>query len=128
MEQLSVLVCVTGQKSCHRLIREGDRLSQELGAQLCVLHVARPGDDLLMDSQKGEAEALEYLFEIAREHGALMSVMRAQDVVETIARHAEKVQALVLVLGAPRKGRVSLIDSLRARMPDTQFHIVYTEQ
>lgn len=128
MEELSVLVCVTGQKSCHRLIREGDRLSQELNAQLCVLHVARPGDDLLGDAQKGEAEALEYLFEIAREHGAQMSVMRAQEVVETIARHAEKVNALVLVLGAPRKGRVSLIDALRARMPDIQLHIVYTEE
>lgn len=128
MEELSVLVCVTGQKSCHRLIQEGDRLAQDLNAQLCVLHVARPGDGLLGDAQKGEAEALEYLFEIAREHGAQMSVVRALDVIETIVQQAEKVNALVLVLGSARKGRVSSIDGLHARLPDVQFHIVYTEE
>ena len=128
MDELSVLVCVTGQKTCHRLIREGDRLANELNAQLCVLHVARPGAGLLGGAANGEAEALEYLFEITREHGAQMSVIRSEDVVSTIAQHAQKVNALILVLGTPRKGRLDLTDQLRLRIPETQFHMVYTEE
>ena len=125
MHEVSILVCVTGQQTCHRLIREGDRLARELDAQLCVLHVARPGGGLLGD--KTEAEALEYLFEISREHGAEMTVVRSEDVIGAIADHARAVKALMLVLGAPRKGAEDMVSRIRAAIPELEFHVVVTE-
>ena len=40
MEKKHVLVCVTGQKTCERLIAEGGRLAEELGAELSVVHAS----------------------------------------------------------------------------------------
>ena len=39
MNETAVLVCVTGQRDCDRLIRAGQELAQERGAQLDVLCV-----------------------------------------------------------------------------------------
>ena len=38
-----VLVCVTGQKSCARLIHDGAEIAAEEGASLSVVHVAKMG-------------------------------------------------------------------------------------
>ena len=127
MEALQVLVCVTGQKTCERLITEGDRLARELEAELSVVHVARPGLGLL-GGDIAEAEALEYLFKISTEHGAGMSVIRSDEVVPTLVHHARKLKAAVMVLGSPRKSDRDVTRELRAHMPDMEFHIVYTEE
>lgn len=47
MKDFSVLVCVTDQKRCERLIVAGAELAEEIGARLVVLHVARPGGKML---------------------------------------------------------------------------------
>ena len=127
MEALQVLVCVTGQKTCERLITEGDRLARELEAELSVVHVARPGLGLL-GGDIAEAEALEYLFKISTEHGAGMSVIRSDEVVPTLVHHARKLKAAVMVLGSPRKSDRDVTRELRAHMPDMEVHIVYTEE
>lgn len=127
MEALHVLVCVTGQKTCERLIAEGDRLARELGAELSVVHVARQGAGLL-GGDVAEAEALEYLFKISSEHGADMAVIRSDDVAPTLVHHARKVDASMMVLGSPRKAQRDFTRELRTHMPDMEFHIVYTEE
>ncbi len=126
MHEVSILVCVTGQRTCHRLIQEGDRLAHEFDAQLCVLHVAKPGGALL-GGNTDEAQALEYLFEISREHGAEMTVVRSDDVIGAISEHARQVKALMLVLGAPRKGAQDMVARIRAAIPELEFHVVVTE-
>lgn len=127
MEALHVLVCVTGQKTCERLINEGDRIARELGAELSVVHVARQGAGLL-GGNVDEAEALEYLFQISSEHGADMAVIRSDDVAPTLVNHARKVDASLMVLGSPRKARRDFTRELKNHMPDMEFHIVYTEE
>ena len=127
MEALHVLVCVTGQKTCERLIAGGDRIAKELGAELSVVHVARQGAGLL-GGDIAEAEALEYLFKISSDHGADMTVIRSDEVVPTLAAHAKKVQASVMVLGRPRKTRRDVTQDLRAHMPDMEFQFVDTEE
>ena len=92
-----VLVCVTGQKTCEALIVEGARIAEEKEASLSVLHVVKPGASLLGNAQEGEA--LEYLFRIASQHDADMSMIRSDDVESTIARQVEKLGADVLVMG-----------------------------
>ena len=127
MEKMCVLVCVTGQKTCERLICEGDRLAKELDAELSVVHVARQGAGLL-GGNIAEAEALEYLFEKSTAHGAGMTVIRSNDVVPTLAAHARKVNALITVLGSTRSPGRDVTKKLREHMPEMEFKIVYTEE
>lgn len=127
MEKLHVLVCVTGQKTCEKLISEGARLAGELGAELSVVHVARQGAGLL-GGNVAEAEALEYLFKISSEHGAAMSVIRSDEVVPTLVSHARKTNASMIVLGSPRRTDRDVTQALKAHMPEMDFQVIYTEE
>ncbi len=126
MERKHVLVCVTGQKTCERLITEGRRLADELDAELSVVHVARKGTGLL-GGVVAEAEALEYLFKVSSEHGADMAVIRSEHVVDTLVSHARKVNAALMVLGSSRETNRDVTRDLRAQMPAMEFRIVYAE-
>ncbi len=125
MKQAHVLVCVTGQRTCERLIDEGKRLADERGASLSVLHVARAGAELM--DHVPEAEALEYLFGVSSGHGADMTVIRADDVIRTVEKHARRIGASLIVLGAPRAGSRDMTADMRRHMPDMEFCVVCTD-
>jgi len=127
MEEKQVMVCVTGQKTCERLIAEGDRLAKELGIGLSVVHVARQGAGLL-GGDIAEAEALEYLFNVSSEHGAGMSVIRSNEVVPTLVHHARRIKAELMVLGSSRSIEKDVTAEMKKHMPDMKFKIVYTEE
>ncbi len=109
------MVCVTVQKTCERLILEGAKLSGDL--ELSVVHVAKSGAKLLGGGT--EAEALEYLYRIAREYGADLEVVRADDVVDTIVELAKQknIEYLVLGLGGNRGG-YDFSGQIRLRLPN----------
>ncbi len=108
------MVCVTVQKTCERLIREGAK--QAGGAGLSVVHVARNGAKLLGGGTEGEA--LEYLFRIAREYGAEMEMIRAEDVVETVVDLVKQNSIECVVVGAGgTSGAYDFSGQIRARMP-----------
>ena len=122
-----VLVCVTGQKSCGRLIEEGARIALDLDAELSVVHVAKMGNNFL--GSVSEAEALEYLFNISKSYDADMMLLRNDDVVNTIAGHARKVGAGVVVIGGrPTKGGNHLTRSLQNALPDLDIRTVMSEE
>lgn len=122
-----VLVCVTGQKSCGRLIEEGARIALNLDAELSVVHVAKMGNNFL--GSVSEAEALEYLFNISKSYDADMMLLRNDDVVNTIAGHARKVGACVVVIGSrPTKGGNHLTRSLQNALPDLDIRTVMSEE
>jgi len=125
MKESCVLVCVTGQKTCERLIAEGHRLAIEREEELSVLHVAHRGAELM--GSFSEAEALEYLFKVSSARGADMTVVRSDEVVKTVEKHARRIGASLIVLGAPRGGGRDMTAEMRRHMPDMEFHIVYTD-
>ncbi len=91
------MVCVTQQKTCDRLIKHGaDFLGAEEG-ELFVIHVAKYGFNFLGNSQEGEA--LEYLYEKAKEYGANLTVIRSNDVLKTLMDLTEKNHISHIVLG-----------------------------
>jgi K+-sensing histidine kinase KdpD len=71
-----VLVCVTRQVSCERLIRLGADIAKKSGQSLNVVHVAATGASLL--GNPSESEALDFLFTSAKQHGADLSVLRSE--------------------------------------------------
>ena len=61
----NVLICVTRQRSCERLIRVGYERSKTSGGKPYVIHVAPLGENFLGNPKEGEA--LDYLFDISKQ-------------------------------------------------------------
>ena len=120
-----VLVCVTRQISCERLIRRGAELAKQAGLSLNIVHVAATGASLL--GNLSESEALDYLFTTAKQHGADLNVVRSDNVLDTLVRLARESRAGGIVMGESRqniKEDESIIWRLRAALPDMQVHVV----
>lgn len=92
-----VLVCVTKQTSCERLIRTGAQFVAEQGGSLSVVHVAPKGAYFLDSASEGDA--LDYLYGMAKKHDADMAVLRSDDTVRTLVKHARDKRITHIILG-----------------------------
>ena len=117
-----VLVCVTGQRGCDRLIRRGREIAVESFLPLHVLHV-RTGKTMMGNADV--SEALNYLYGLARDADAEMDILTSQDVRGTLCRYAKDHGARCMVLGVAPGGLSDggLIGELRRELPDVRFEI-----
>ena len=106
----SILVCVTVQKECERLILAGKRLADSGGLPLRVLHVAEPGDAPL--DNPDTQEALNCLYALSRDNGAVMTVLYNADVRGAIVRYATLVHAVCVVVGNDRQDSWAMAQAL----------------
>ncbi|NSW92849.1 MAG: universal stress protein UspA [Firmicutes bacterium] len=97
--QKNILVCVTQQKTCERLIIKAAALRNEFKVKgdLYVIHVAKDGLNFLDNPREGEA--LQYLFEISKSVGANLSVLKSDNVIKCIADFAQEKNIGCIVLG-----------------------------
>ncbi|MDF2988308.1 MAG: UspA domain protein [Eubacterium sp.] len=119
----NILVCVTQQKTCERLINKALEFSK-VGDSVYIIHVAKNSWSFL-DNEK-EGEALEYLFGIAKSVGANLTVLRSDDIVETIVEYARENKIDLLVMG-DSKGDHSenyFYKSLKANLDSVEIHVV----
>ena len=93
----NVMVCVTQQKTCDRLIRRGSMLTDKSNDELFIIHVT-PKDFRSMSSSE-EGAALDYLYEKAMEYGANLTVVRSDDILRTLLDLVDKHQIEKVVLG-----------------------------
>ena len=119
-ENQCVLACVTVQKNCARLIRQGSAMARESGVPLRVLHVSQ-GKSML--DSPDSAAILNELFSLAHEAEAEMNIVYEQDVPAAIARCAGEWGAGVLVLGPDRSGTAGRVKQL---LPE-EIQVVVTE-
>nr|MDD6336315.1 universal stress protein [bacterium] len=99
-QQPHVVVCVTTQRSCVRLIQAGAEQAKQEGLPLSVVHVAT-GDQPWLGADNPD-EVLDFLFQQSSAAGADMTVIRSQDAAQAIADFARQNGARYLVLGAAR--------------------------
>ena len=92
----NIMVCVTKQRTCQRLIKYGQQIMQE-GDTLHVIHIAGSDYNFLGDSE--ENKALEYLYESAREAGADLTVFKSDDVFGAMCDLVAQNQISKLVVG-----------------------------
>lgn len=110
-----VLVCVTQQKTCERLIKKGAIICNELDGEFFIIHVALNGWKFLGNSHEGDA--LEYLFGISKSVGAELTVLRSDNIVKTIVGFAKENKITNIILGEPSDARNSdIINELRHRL------------
>ncbi|SET16007.1 Universal stress protein family protein [Natronincola peptidivorans] len=100
-ENQNIMICVTQQKTCARLIKTGVRIQEKQGGDIFVVHVAPMGWNILGNSKEGEA--LDYLFDISKEVGAHMTVLRSSEVVKSILDFCEKHDIKTVVLGESKE-------------------------
>ncbi len=119
-----ILVCVTRQKTCERLIKIGVKISTENKGELSVVHVAKQGENFLGNPKEGEA--LEYLFQISKEAGADMTVLRSERIVETLVDFAKKNDITTVVMGESPYSRndTNIIRQLEVRLPDIEIKVI----
>ena len=93
----NVMVCVTQQKTCDRLIRYGHEVLNGQDGDLFIIHVAPKDFKILGSSEEGEA--LDYLYGKAIEYGANLTVVRSNNILETLVDLVEKNQITQVILG-----------------------------
>ena len=104
----SVLVCVTAQRTCRKLIECGFRLAEEKGAALRILSVFPQNRCTMPD-----IDALEMLNSAALEFGAEMTVCFSDDLMQCV-REAISPDTRLLVTGFPGKNSTEFIEKLRS--------------
>ena len=97
----NVLVCVTGQRSCERLISYGKELIDGDGGNMMVVHIA--GYEFSKLAEGDLAENLEFLHRCAVEHECNLTIIRSDNVVATMVSLINKFDIQRIVLGETRK-------------------------
>jgi K+-sensing histidine kinase KdpD len=112
------MVCVTQQKTCDRLIKHGRELLEGESGELFIIHVAHSRYKFLGGSEDGEA--LDYLYEKAKEYGANLTVLKSDDVLETLSAQALKNRIDVVVIGESREGGApsNMVAKLQEKLAD----------
>ena len=115
----NVMVCVTQQKTCERLILEGAEIRNHVGGRLLVIHVTPNASTILGSSS--QPEALDYLFEISKSVEAELTVIRSSDTVNTLINFAHNQNVGIIVMGESlqRTNDNSIIDELNAKIDES---------
>jgi K+-sensing histidine kinase KdpD len=120
----NILVCVTQQKTCERLIRNAASLRNELGGELFVIHVAKNEWNFLDNIKEGEA--LEYLFGISKSVGADLTVLKSDDIVKTISDFIlyNKITCVVLGQSPEAHKENNFIKTLKNKLDNIEIKVV----
>lgn len=118
----SVLVCVTGQYDCDRLIEAGFSRAVELGYDLHVFCVHTPTNDLSHFSDE-----IEYLYRTAKSLGADMTIEFSVNAPLRTADFAEKINAKLLITGIPDTRPNGFVLTLHELLPRLQITMVTKE-
>lgn len=118
----SVLVCVTGQYDCDRLIEAGAEQAAGLDCDLHVLCVHTPVNDLSLLS-----EEIEYLYRTAKDLGADMTIAFDRNAPKCAAGFARKINARHLVTGMPDNRPNGFVLTLHEMLPRLQITMVTKE-
>lgn len=121
--QPSLMVCVTGQRSCERLVVRGkSKLLPE--QKMYVVHCVPEGKSFL--GSNNDADAINYLFNVAKNAGAELTLLRENDVIEALVHFAHEHNVKTVVVGAsPTESKNSFNSRFSSRLPDVEFDIVF---
>ena len=115
-----IMVCVTPQESCARLIEAGARIAKEENLPLEVISVFRQSSGL----NANENNVLENLFECAKNFNASMNIFFNDSPALVIAAASKKHNASTLVTGFPAEGSSGFIARIHEFVPDLPITMV----
>lgn len=118
-----VMVCVTPQQSCQRLIEAGARIAKEENLPLSVISVFKESNGL----NANEGGVLEELFQCAKKYNAGMDIFFNDSPVLIVAVAAKKHNASTLVTGFPADGSSGFIAHIHEILPELPITMVDNE-
>ena len=117
----SILVCVTRQKACERLIKAAAKLKKKDG-ELYVIHVTKENWNFVDNSRDGEA--MEYLFSLTKSYGADLTILNS-DKIRNYSQFAEHYGIDLIVLGqSPDGSQGAFQNRLESLLNDTDTEIM----
>lgn len=118
----NIMVCVTGPKTCDKLIARG--MERSADADIHVVHCVETGRNFMGNPFEGDA--VEYLFTAAQLAGAELILLRADNVDDALVDYAEKNGIDTIIMGAsPRNlDHDSIVIRLQRRLPNVEFDII----
>ncbi|MBR2868110.1 MAG: hypothetical protein IKB88_03445 [Clostridia bacterium] len=122
-KQPCVVVCVTPQESCLRLIEAGAGIAGDSGLPLVVLSVFKESSGL----NANEGGVLENLFECAKKYDAQMNIYFNNSPALVVAVAAKKLGAVNLVTGFPEEGSSGFIGRIHEILPELTITMVDKE-
>lgn len=115
-----VMVCVTQQEACSRLIEAGARIAKEENLPLSVISVFRESRGM----NANDGGALENLFVCAQKYNAAMNVYFNDSPALVVAVAAKKNHASTLVTGFPAEGSDGFIARIHEILPELPITMV----
>ena len=125
MNNKKIMVCVTQQIQCRRLIQRAHTLKMDENDEIYVIHVVK--ENWRYFSEMKESDALDYLFEEAKAYDATLNVYKSKDIEGTLANFAEKESVDIIVMGASKEesAQQNMIKRLQDKtQKDVNFEIV----
>ncbi len=116
-----ILVLVTLQRACARLIRQGADMALREHSPLHVLHVVSGGQEAQEPAL--DAQTLDYLYALCGEAGAQMTVMTADVPLTAMAEFASTQGIRQVVMGGGEQAS-GIAESLSRLLPGVQVMIL----
>ena len=120
-QQPPLLVLVTLQRACARLIRQGADMALKQHCPLHVLHVVVKRETLTQEPVL-DAQTLDYLYALSGEAGAQMTVLTADVALTAIAEFASQQHVKQIIMGGGEQAS-GLAESLSELLPGVQVMI-----
>ena len=118
MHQEAVLVCVTDQRACERLIAFGAGLAERNHTELLVLNIHNQAFE-----STGKSDALEYLFQVSSRYRADMSIFYNADPIGVSNDFISRRNIAQIVTGMP-SGAGHFVINLQQTFPHIPLAIV----
>lgn len=118
----NIMVCVTGPKTCDKLISRG--LERSADSDIHVVHCVETGRNFM--GTPFEGDAVEYLFTAAQLAGAELILLRADNVDDALVEYAEKNGIDMIIMGASPTNldHETIVTRLQRRLPNVEFDII----
>ena len=115
----SVLVCVTGQYDCDRLINVGFERAVDLGCELHVLCVHTP-----VTNASFLSDEIEYLYQTSKRLCADMTIAFNEHAPQTAADFAKKINAKLIITGIPDGRPFGFVEVVQKLLPKSEITMV----
>jgi len=107
------MVCVTRQRHCEQMIRQGAELAGKTGMNLMVVNVQRPGY-----LQGENAELLDDLMEVTSQVGGELQVLYDENPIDCLLRYAKENPVRAMILGHAPEGETPLAAAAQKELPN----------
>lgn len=118
----NIMVCVTGQMQCKRLLSYALDLQKNKEQEIYLVHVSVTENKIFTDSM----DALEYLYDQAAKNGASLSVLKPKTtILDTLVDFIKKNHVVSVVMGETREAIAenSMIERLKKKAKESDIEI-----